>query len=684
MACRLLDRNLIEDGFFDKFDYILTDCDGVLWDGNDALPGSAETVNALRSKGKKILYVTNNSTKTKEDYVKKCEKLGFIASVDEMFPTSLCVAIYLKSLNFDKLVYLIGSAGIVKELEAVGISCLPIGPDPISNDWIEWVKNLRIDPKVGAVVVGFDEHISYPKMIKAASYLKNPDCLFIATNTDEQFPTSTDLIIPGTGTFVTAIKTVSGRNPIVLGKPNKYMFETIKIQHPNINPSRCLMIGDRLNTDIMLGRKNGMQTLLVLTGISDLKEVESRKEENLPDSELMIPDYYIESLGQVGKVLDSGFVLLNPSTFWTDLFVRFFLHHEDDQIRDDLLFFVRKQAKRCNTRIIPQYELLIEVFRKDSKKLPIGDGDIDWEETVYLNLILQQLEYTLTCAICTRTSSKDLQILKRHSQRVYASPSRRSMDCKGEMEEISYPNIFFMVDNYDEVFQDIVVRDGEIVCVELLATDREGTLQGVIFLGSIRYEALKRVYDARASLSTRVAQRVSMGWYQGQQRLEFVRMRGPNGKGHAEMAVTKPKGSGAETPTSEPGFCMTEFEWEDLDENPYMQRRMSDPSSNLNNFVRGWKTRQEMKKSQSENEGVDSYANGINEIEAGDIRDELDDTTYNRLWTMKGFSQAYHFWKESRRASSPALHAYLTYVTLPWHHIITDLLNIQQEPVLTF
>lgn len=417
----------------------------------------------------------------------------------------------------------------------------------------------------------------------------------------------------------------------------------------------------------------------------------------------------------------SGFILLNPTTFWTDLFVRFFLHHEDDQIRDDLLFFVRKQAKKPNIRIIPQYEMVIEVFRKDSKKLPIGDNDVDWEETVYLNLILQQLEYTLTCAICTRTSSKDLQILKRHSQRVYASPSRRSMDCKGEMEEISYPNIFFMVDNYDEVFQDIVVRDGEIVCVELLATDREGTLQGVIFLGSIRYEALKRVYDARASLSTRVAQRVSMGWYQGQQRLEFVRMRGPNGKGHAEMAVTKPKGSGAETPTSEPGFCMTEFEWEDLEENPYMQRRMSDPSSNLNSFVRGWKTRQEMKKSQSENEGVDSYANGINEIEAGDIRDEntlrfmkqfdckqephfkidensnaklltkkenikteLDDTTYNRLWTMKGFSQAYHFWKESRRASSPALHAYLTYVTLPWHYIITDLLNIQQEPVLTF
>lgn len=303
MACRLLDSNLIEDGFFDKFDFILTDCDGVLWDGNSALPGSAETINALRKKGKKILYVTNNSTKTKEDYIKKCENLGFIASLDEMFPTSLCVAVYLKSINFNKLVYVIGSAGIVKELESVGISCLPIGPDPISNDWIEWVNNLKLDSKVGAVVVGFDEHISYPKMVKAASYLRNPDCLFIATNTDEQFPTSSELTIPGTGTFVAAIKTVSGRNPIVLGKPNKYMFDVIKIQYPDIDPSRCLMIGDRLNTDIMLGRINGMQTLLVLTGVSDLNEVEMRKKSNLPDNELMIPNYYIESLGQVGKIL---------------------------------------------------------------------------------------------------------------------------------------------------------------------------------------------------------------------------------------------------------------------------------------------------------------------------------------------------------------------------------------------
>lgn len=75
------------------------------------------------------------------------------------------------------------------------------------------------------------------------------------------------------------------------------------------------------------------------------------------------------------------------------------------------------------------------------------------------------------------------------------------MDTKGELEEITYPHICFMVDNFDEIFQDILVRDGEMVCVELLAADRSGDIQGVIFLGSIRYDALKKVYDARVSFS---------------------------------------------------------------------------------------------------------------------------------------------------------------------------------------
>ncbi|XP_028133731.1 uncharacterized protein KIAA0930 homolog isoform X2 [Diabrotica virgifera virgifera] len=391
---------------------------------------------------------------------------------------------------------------------------------------------------------------------------------------------------------------------------------------------------------------------------------------------------------------ESGFVMLQGTTYWTDLFVRHFLFQNESTMDcDDLLFFVRKKHVKGSPRYLPKFETEVDVFRKDSRKLPIGDPDIDWEETVYLNLIIHQFEYTLTLAICTRTSPKELQVLKRHSQKVYASPSRRRMDTKGEVEEITYPHICFMVDNFDEVFHDILVRDGEMVCVELLAADRAGTIQGVIFLGSIRYDALKKVYDARqSSLSTKMAQRMTFGLFSSStaQRCEFVRMKGPQGKGHAEMAVTKPKGSGVETPTSEPGFCATDMwdsDWEEDPEDFYVyrnQRRLSDPSANINNFIRGgWKSKLDVK-ARSESEGLDALDNGVSEIEAGDLRDELDDGAYNPLWTMRGFTQTFHFWKENKRAQSVPLNAFLTYITLPWWSIAKDILDHREGPILTF
>lgn len=113
--------------------------------------------------------------------------------------------------------------------------------------------------------------------------------------------------------------------------------------------------------------------------------------------------------------------------------------------------------------------------------------------------IAYQFKSVRSTCVATRVFA---QVLRRHSQKVYASPSRRRMDAKGDLEEMTYPHICFMVDNFDEVFCDILVRDGEMVCVELVASDREGAIQGVIFLGSIRYDALKKVYDARVSWIT--------------------------------------------------------------------------------------------------------------------------------------------------------------------------------------
>ena len=104
-------------------------------------------------------------------------------------------------------------------------------------------------------------------------------------------------------------------------------------------------------------------------------------------------------------LIDSGFVVLHGNTQWTEIFVRHFLfqnQNRDAIDSDDLLFFVRKKYIKESSRSKPKYEDEIEVFRKDSKKLPVGDPDIDWEETVYLNLVIHQFDYYLTLAICTR------------------------------------------------------------------------------------------------------------------------------------------------------------------------------------------------------------------------------------------------------------------------------------------
>ena len=103
---------------------------------------------------------------------------------------------------------------------------------------------------------------------------------------------------------------------------------------------------------------------------------------------------------------------------------------------------------------------ILQVYRRDSRKLPIGDPDVDWEETLYLNLIVHQLVYTVTLAVYSRTSHKDIQVLRRYSQKVYATPSRRKMDEKGDSEEITYPYVCFTVDNFDEIFDEVCTMLG--------------------------------------------------------------------------------------------------------------------------------------------------------------------------------------------------------------------------------
>lgn len=180
----------------------------------------------LRDMGKKLVFVTNNSTKSRNAYRKKMECMGISVELDEIFGSAYASAVYIKRvLEFpdDKKVYVIGERGIEEELESEGIGYCG-GTDPRERREMvpEDFETFRPDPTVGAVLCGLDTHINYLKLSRAYQYLSNPECLLLMTNTDSTYP-STGSLFPGAGSVSASLKFATGREGKALGKPNSEM-----------------------------------------------------------------------------------------------------------------------------------------------------------------------------------------------------------------------------------------------------------------------------------------------------------------------------------------------------------------------------------------------------------------------------------------------------------------------------
>eukprot|EP00069_Balaena_mysticetus_P008741 bmy_01142T0 len=155
-------------------------------------------------------------------------------------------------------------------------------------------------PRVRAVLVGYDEHFSFAKLSEACAHLRDPDCLLVATDRDPWHPLSDGSRTPGTGSLAAAVETASGRQALVVGKPSPYMFECIT-EHFSVDPSRILMVGDRLETDILFGHRCGMTTVLTLTGVSCLEEAQAYLAAGQHD---LVPHYYVESIADMMEGLE--------------------------------------------------------------------------------------------------------------------------------------------------------------------------------------------------------------------------------------------------------------------------------------------------------------------------------------------------------------------------------------------
>lgn len=235
-----------------KYRLLLIDLDGVLWRGNKFLDINIVAIKKLILKSYKIVFMTNNATRSRIEYRNRLARAGINVDINDIYTSAYLLALYILKKEI-KPVFVIGESGLYHELITNNI--------PVVSD-VE---------KVGYVVVGLDRYLTYHKLTKALKYLMS-GALFLAANTDPVYPVG-DHLEPGTGAIVSFLSTALGRGPdFIAGKPNTWIIEVITSKY-NVSNTEILIIGDSIYTDLPLGLKKNIDTLLVLTGITSKEDL---------------------------------------------------------------------------------------------------------------------------------------------------------------------------------------------------------------------------------------------------------------------------------------------------------------------------------------------------------------------------------------------------------------------------
>lgn len=226
---------------------LVMDMDGVLWRGDENLPGVAEFFVWLRAREIKFLLATNNATQTPDYYVERMRGIGVNIARANVLTSALATAHYLKQTNpRGARVYVVGEIGIVNALRDAGFEI-------VARD-------------AQYVVVSLDRALTYEKLKRTTLEIR-AGAKFIATNPDKTLPTAEGLI-PGAGSILAALETAADHAPdVVIGKPSTTMFE-LALEMLALPRENVAMLGDRLDTDIAGAYAAGLQTILVLTGVS--------------------------------------------------------------------------------------------------------------------------------------------------------------------------------------------------------------------------------------------------------------------------------------------------------------------------------------------------------------------------------------------------------------------------------
>ncbi len=231
--------------------FLITDMDGVLWRGQEPLPGLAEFFRFLRSDNVRFVCATNNASTLAAKLAERLQGWGADVTPDEIVTSSTATADYLATmLPPGSRLYVIGMEGLRAPL-------LDRGFELAERD-------------VAAVVVGIDWNVTY-NQLKQAALLIRAGAKFIGTNSDRTFPTP-EGIVPGNGSLLALIETATDVKPIVIGKPEPVLYE-MSLKAMNAIPAQTLVLGDRLETDILGAVRLNLKSVMVLSGVTTRDEL---------------------------------------------------------------------------------------------------------------------------------------------------------------------------------------------------------------------------------------------------------------------------------------------------------------------------------------------------------------------------------------------------------------------------
>ncbi|MFD0000783.1 HAD-IIA family hydrolase [Nocardia sp. NPDC127526] len=246
----------------DRFGALLLDLDGTLFRGHEVIPGAPQALSESRGNDQRLMYVTNNASRSAAAVAGHLRELGYAATADEVVTSAQAAAHLLASrLDPGATVLVVGTDDLMAEVDAVGLQ-------PIR----------RFNGSAPAAVVqGHNPQTAWADLAEA-SYALRAGALWVAANTDATLPNERGLA-PGNGSMVAALRTASDRDPIVAGKPYAPLLEDAM---ERAGTRDALVVGDRLDTDIDGAHTVGLESLMVLTGVSTLADLRTQPADRLP------------------------------------------------------------------------------------------------------------------------------------------------------------------------------------------------------------------------------------------------------------------------------------------------------------------------------------------------------------------------------------------------------------------